>query len=146
MEFMKTYFPKKKEHEITWYLIDAQDKVLGRLSATIATILTGKNKPSYTPFLDMGNFVIVINASKVKLTGKKMKQKVYYRHSGYPGGIKETKAQELMVKAPEKMIRLAVWGMLPKNKLGKTLLKKMKVYAGSEHPHQAQKPKPLTID
>jgi len=146
MEFMKTYFPKKKEHEVTWYLIDAQDKVLGRLSATIATILTGKNKPSYTPFLDMGNFVIVINASKVKLTGKKLKQKVYYRHSGYPGGIKETKAQELMVKAPEKMIRLAVWGMLPKNKLGKTLLKKMKVYAGSEHPHQAQKPKPLTID
>ncbi|MDH5405234.1 MAG: 50S ribosomal protein L13 [Candidatus Aminicenantes bacterium] len=143
---MKTYFPKKKEHEVTWYLIDAQDKVLGRLSATIATILTGKNKPSYTPFLDMGNFVIVINASKVKLTGKKLKQKVYYRHSGYPGGIKETKAQELMVKAPEKMIRLAVWGMLPKNKLGKTLLKKMKVYAGSEHPHQAQKPKPLTID
>lgn len=146
MEFMKTYFPKKKEHEVTWYLIDAQDKVLGRLSATIATILTGKNKPSYTPFLDMGNFVIVINASKVKLTGKKLKQKVYYRHSGYPGGIKETKAQDLMTKAPEKMIRLAVWGMLPKNKLGKTLLKKMKVYAGSEHPHQAQKPKPLTID
>lgn len=146
MEFMKTYFPKKEEHEATWYLIDAQDKVLGRLSTTIATILTGKNKPSYTPFLDMGNFVIVINASKVKLTGKKMKQKVYYRHSGYPGGIKETKAQELMAKAPEKMIRLAVWGMLPKNKLGKTLLKKMKVYAGSEHPHQAQKPKPLTID
>lgn len=146
MEFMKTYFPKKKEHEVTWYLIDAQDKVLGRLSAAIATILTGKNKPSYTPFLDMGNFVIVINASKVKLTGKKLKQKVYYRHSGYPGGIKEIKAQELMAKAPEKMIRLAVWGMLPKNKLGKTLLKKMKVYAGSEHPHQAQKPKPLTID
>lgn len=146
MEFMKTYFPKKKEHEVTWYLIDAQDKVLGRLSATIATILTGKNKPSYTPFLDMGNFVIVINASKVTLTGKKMKQKVYYRHSGYPGGIKEIKAQELMAKAPEKMIRLAVWGMLPKNKLGKTLLKKLKVYAGSEHPHQAQKPKPLTID
>ena len=146
MEFMKTYFPKKEEHEATWYLIDAQDKVLGRLSTTIATILTGKNKPSYTPFLDMGNFVIVINASKVKLTGKKMKQKVYYRHSGYPGGIKEIKAQELMAKAPEKMIRLAVWGMLPKNKLGKTLLKKMKVYAGSEHPHQAQKPKPLTID
>ena len=146
MELMKTYFPKKKEHETTWYLIDAQDKVLGRLSATIATILTGKNKPSYTPFLDMGNFVIVINASKVKLTGKKMKQKVYYRHSGYPGGLKETKAQELMAKAPEKMIRLAVWGMLPKNKLGKTLLKKMKVYAGSEHPHQAQKPKPLTIN
>ncbi|MFB0518497.1 MAG: 50S ribosomal protein L13 [Acidobacteriota bacterium] len=143
---MKTYFPKKKEHEVTWYLIDAQDKVLGRLSATIATILTGKNKPSYTPFLDMGNFVIVINASKVKLTGKKLKQKVYYRHSGYPGGIKETKAQDLMTKAPEKMIRLAVWGMLPKNKLGKTLLKKLKVYAGSEHPHQAQKPKPLTID
>lgn len=146
MDFMKTYFPKKEEHETNWYLIDAQNKVLGRLSATIATILTGKNMPSYTPFLDMGNFVIVINASKVKLTGKKLKQKVYYRHSGYPGGLKETRAQDLMAKAPEKMIRLAVWGMLPKNKLGRTLIKKLKVYAGSEHPHQAQMPKSLTID
>ena len=143
---MKTYVPKKEEHEAKWYLIDAQGKVLGRLSATIATILTGKNKPSYTPFLDMGDFVIVINASKVKLTGKKLKNKVYYRHSGYPGGLKETRAEELKAKAPEKMIRLAVWGMLPKNKLGKALLKKLKVYTGSEHPHQAQKPQPLTID
>jgi len=143
---MKTYFPKKGEREVKWYLIDAQDKALGRLSATISTILTGKNKPSYTPFLDMGNFVIVINAAKVKLTGKKLKQKVYYRHSGYPGGLKATRAEELMAKAPERVIRLAVWGMLPKNKLGRALIKKLKVYAGSEHPHQAQKPESLTID
>jgi len=143
---MRTYFPKKEERESKWYLIDAQDKVLGRLSVTIATILTGKNKPSYTPFLDMGGYVIVINASKVKLTGKKLKQKVYYRHSGYPGGLKETRADKLMAKAPEKMIKLAVRGMLPKNKLGRAFLKKLKVYAGNEHPHQAQKPEPLTIN
>jgi len=143
---MKTYFPKKEEYEAKWYLIDAQGKALGRLSATIATILTGKNKPSYTPFLDMGNFVIVINASKVKLTGKKLKQKVYYRHSGYPGGLKATRAEKLMAKAPERVIKLAVWGMLPKNKLGRALLKKLKVYAGSEHPHEAQKPELLTIN
>ena len=143
---MRTYFPKKEERESKWYLIDAQDKVLGRLSVTIATILTGKNKPSYTPFLDMGGYVIVINASKVKLTGKKLKQKVYYRHSGYPGGLKEIRADKLMAKAPEKMIKLAVRGMLPKNKLGRAFLKKLKVYAGNEHPHQAQKPEPLTIN
>jgi len=143
---MRTYFPKKEERESKWYLIDAQDKVLGRLSVTIATILTGKNKPSYTPFLDMGGYVIVINASKVKLTGKKLKQKIYYRHSGYPGGLKEIRADKLMAKAPEKMIKLAVRGMLPKNKLGRAFLKKLKVYAGNEHPHQAQKPEPLTIN
>ncbi|MCD6451828.1 MAG: 50S ribosomal protein L13 [Acidobacteria bacterium] len=143
---MRTYFPKKTEIEKKWYLIDAEGKALGRLASTIATILMGKNKPSYTPFIDMGDYVVVINAEKVKLTGNKLNKKVYRRHSGYPGGLKEILAKDLLAKSPEKLIRLAVWGMLPKNKLRKVRIKKLKIYAGGSHPHQAQKPELIPLN
>ncbi len=140
----KTFLPKA-DAEKKWFVVDAQDQVLGRLATGIATILMGKNKAWYTDFLDTGDFVIVVNAGKVKLTGKKRTQKTYYSHSGYPGGLKETSAQELLEKRPERVIRFAVRGMLPKNKLGKKMLSKLKVYGGEEHPHEAQKPEPLAL-
>jgi large subunit ribosomal protein L13 len=142
---MKTYSPKKQELQNNWVVVDAQDKILGRLATEIATRLKGKHKPEYAPHLDNGDFVIVINADKIKVTGQKMAQKKYYRHSGYPGGIKEISLEKQMAKKPEQVIQTAVKGMLPKNRLGRALLKKLKVYAGTEHPHQAQQPVALDI-
>jgi large subunit ribosomal protein L13 len=142
---MNTVFAKKNEVERKWHIIDAEGIILGKLAAKVATVLRGKNKPIFTPNVDAGDFVIIINASKVRLTGKKLRQKMYYRHSGYPGGIKQTSALEMLQKTPERMIMLAVKGMLPKNRLGRALMKKLKVYAGSAHPHSPQTPKPLTI-
>jgi len=140
---MKTYQAKKEELNRQWYLMNAEGKVLGRLSTELAKILKGKNKPSYTPHVDTGDFVVVINAEKITLTGKKMKDKVYYHHTGYPGGIKETTAEKLLVKKPTEIIRMAVKGMLPKNSLGRQMLRKLKIYAGPNHPHEAQKPIPF---
>jgi large subunit ribosomal protein L13 len=142
---MKTYQAKKEEVDHKWYLVNAEGKVLGRLSAELVKVLKGKNKPTYTPHLDTGDFVIVVNAGKVTLTGKKMKDKIYYHHTGYPGGIKEMNAEKLLTKKPTEMIRMAVKGMLPKTSLGRQMLRKLKVYAGPNHPHEAQKPVPLEI-
>ena len=126
-------------------MVDATDLTLGRLASQVAAILRGKNKPEYTPFLDMGDYVIIVNASKVKLTGKKLEQKVYRTHTGQPGGLKETVYKDLMQKKPELAVKVAVKGMLPKNTLGREMFKKLKVYAGPEHGHQAQKPEELII-
>ena len=137
---MKTYQAKKEEVDHGWYLVNAEGKVLGRLATELAKILRGKNKPTYTPHQDTGDFVVVVNASKVGLTGKKMKDKIYYHHTGYPGGIKETNAAKLLARKPTEMIRIAVKGMLPKNSLGRQMLRKLKIYPGPKHPHEAQKP------
>jgi large subunit ribosomal protein L13 len=142
---MKTVLPKVSELNRTWYVVDAADQVLGRLASRVATILMGKDKPTYTDFLDTGDFVIVVNASRVRLTGKKLDDKMYYRHSGYPGGLRETNARRLLEKHPDRVLQLAVKGMLPKNKLGSRMLKRLKVYESDEHPHQAQQPRPLTF-
>lgn len=128
-----------------WYIVDAGGKVLGRLASEAARILRGKQKPNFTPHVDGGDFVIVVNASGVRLTGNKLAQKVYYRHSGYPGGLRVTSAEKKLGTSPDTVVRLAVKGMLPKNRLGRGLLRKLKVYSGSEHPHQAQNPQPLVI-
>ena len=137
---MKTYVPKKDEVERQWWLIDADGRILGRLATRVANLLRGKNKPQYVDFMDTGDFVVVVNAEKIKVTGKKLEQKKYYSHTGYPGGIKEKTLEELMDKKPEEVIRKAVWGMLPKNKLNRAIHKKLKVYAGPDHPHEAQQP------
>jgi large subunit ribosomal protein L13 len=142
---MRTYFPKQGDIEPRWFLIDAEGKVLGRLSTTIATIISGKNKPTYTPFLDTGDHVIVINAEKVVLTGKKETDKIYRSHSLYPGGLKSKEARFVRAEKPETMIEEAVWGMLPKNKIGRKMLKKLKVYRGTKHPHEAQRPEALEV-
>ena len=142
---MRTYFPKKGDIEPRWFIIDAEGKVLGRLSTTIASILAGKNKPMYTPFLDTGDHVIVINAEKVVLTGKKETDKIYRSHSQYPGGLKERAARFVRAEKPERIIEEAVWGMLPKSKLGWQMLKKLNVYRGAKHPHEAQKPERLEV-
>ena len=128
-----------------WFIVDAAGKVLGRLASEVARVLRGKHKPSFTPHVDGGDFVIVINAREIKLTGTKPEKKVYYRHSEYPGGIRVTAAEKMLAEKPEALIRLAVKGMLPKSRLGRRLRSKLKVYAGGEHPHAAQKPQPLTI-
>ena len=143
---MKTTKVAKKE-EVTreWFLVDADSKVLGRVATEIANILRGKKKPTYTPSVDTGDFVIVVNAEKIALTGNKMADKIYYSHSGFPGGLKEITAGKLLEKKPQEVIRKAVKGMLPKNKLARHMLKKLKVYAGGEHPHSAQQPKVLDI-
>jgi large subunit ribosomal protein L13 len=141
----KTFLPQKEAINKKWWLVDADGIVLGRLAAKVANILRGKDKPHFTPFYDTGDFVIVINADKVKLTGKKDAQKVYYRHSGYMGGLKEISYQRMKTTHPERIITHAVRGMLPKNKLNRKILKKLKVYAGSEHKHQAQKPEVFKI-
>lgn len=142
---MNTYFARKEDFtKKNWCLIDAKDKVLGRLATEVADILRGKNKAQYTPHVDTGDFVVVINAEKVQLTGKKWSQKVYYRHSGYPGGLKSISAEELLQKKPEELIRHAVRGMMPKSRLGRQMLKKLKVYTGDAHPHEAQEPALLT--
>jgi large subunit ribosomal protein L13 len=142
---MKTYQAKKEEVSHQWYLVNAQGKVLGRLATELAKILRGKNKPSFTPHVDTGDFVIVVNSEKVVLTGKKMKDKIYYHHTGYPGGIKAVNAEKLLAKKPTEILRIAVKGMLPRNSLGRQMLRKLKIYAGPNHPHEAQKPVPLTI-
>ncbi|MBD3872516.1 MAG: 50S ribosomal protein L13 [Acidobacteria bacterium] len=138
---MRSYMPKMDEITHEWVVMDASDQVLGRFATEVARLLRGKHKPEFTPHFDTGDFVVVINADKVKLTGAKMDDKVYYRHSGRPGNLKSETARERMDKYPERVIQAAVWGMLPKNRLGRKLLKKLKVYSGSEHPHQAQQPK-----
>src|SRR4030043_753319 len=139
---MKTYQAKKEEVEHQWHLVDAEGKVLGRLATELAKILRGKNKPTYTPQIDTGDFIIVVNAEKVALTGKKMKDKIYYHHTGYPGGIKSTSVEKLLAKKPTEVLRIAVKGMLPKNSLGRQMLRKLKIYSGPNHPHEAQKPLP----
>ncbi len=141
---MKTYFPRASEIERKWYVVDAENQVVGRLASRIASVLMGKDKPCYTDFLDTGDVVIVVNADKVRLTGKKWSAKIYYSHSGYPGGLKQSRAEELLSRHPERLLQLAVKGMLPKTKLGRSMFKKLKVYAGNQHPHQAQKPEVLT--
>ena len=139
--FMKnTYMQKKEEVSRNWYVIDATDMTLGRLAAKVATILRGKHKPTYTPHIDCGDYVIVVNASKVNLTGNKLDKKIYYNHSGYPGGLRERTARTMIENYPEEMIERAVKGMLPKGRLGRQMYKKLFVYAGSDHPHQAQQP------
>ena len=139
---MKTFVPKKDEVVKTWWLIDAEGKILGRLATEVAVLLRGKNKPEFSTFLDTGDFVIIINAEKVAVTGRKPAQKKYYSHSQYPGGLKTEVLAEMLAKKPEDVIKRAVWGMIPKNKLGRAVYKKLKVYRGPEHPHQAQNPRP----
>lgn len=141
----KTYLPPQDSIEREWYVVDASDQRLGRLASEIATILRGKNKPEYTPHLDTGGFVIVVNAEKVKVTGKKRSQKFYRRHSGRPGGMKMESFAHLQARIPERIVEHAVKGMLPKNSLGRQMFTKLKVYAGSEHPHAAQKPQEIKI-
>ncbi|MCM1985331.1 50S ribosomal protein L13 [Lyngbya confervoides] len=142
----KTYLPQKDSLEQKWYVIDAQNQRLGRLATQIAMILRGKNKPTYTPFMDTGDFVIVVNADKVEVTGRKREQKLYRRHSGRPGGMKVETFSQLQARIPERIVETAVKGMLPKNALGRQLFTKLKVYAGPDHPHQAQKPEVLTVN
>lgn len=142
----KTYLPSQDTIERNWFVVDATDQRLGRLASEIATILRGKNKPTYTPFMDTGDFVVVINAEKVDITGKKRTQKLYRRHSGRPGGMKTETFAKLQARIPERIIEQAVKGMLPKNTLGRQLFTKLKVYAGPDHPHQAQKPQSLEIN
>ena len=142
---MKTYMANPDKIERIWYVVDAEGQTLGRLAAEVAKVLRGKNKPEFTPHIDTGDNVIVINAEKIKVTGKKLDQKVYYHHSDYVGGMKETTLREMMAKKPEQVIELAVKGMLPKGPLGRTMIKKLHVYAGAEHAHQAQKPEVLTF-
>lgn len=143
---MKTYMATPSTIERKWYVVDAADKTLGRLAAEVAKVLRGKHKSTFTPHMDTGDHVIIINADKVRLTGKKLVQKVYFRHSGYLGGDKYTKAGDMLAKNPVRMVELAVRGMVPHNRLGSQIIKKLHVYAGSEHPHAAQKPEVLTID
>jgi len=141
---VKTYVPKEVESK--WYVIDAEGKTLGRLAAKIASILRGKHKPEYTPHLPVGDYVIVVNAAKVRLTGKKLEDKIYTRYSGYQGGLKRIPAGEMLKKHPERVVERAVKGMLPKNRLGRKLAKRLKVYPGPEHPHAAQKPEKLELE
>ena len=142
---MQTYMANPDKIERKWYVVDAEGCTLGRLSSEIAKVLRGKNKPQFTPFVDTGDYVIVINAEKVKVSGKKLDQKIYYRHSKFVGGMKETALKEMLAKKPEKVVELAVKGMLPKGPLGRTMYRKLFVYAGPEHKHAAQKPEVLTF-
>jgi large subunit ribosomal protein L13 len=143
---MKTWNAKPGEVERRWYLVDAEGKTLGRLATQIANTLRGKNKPQYTPHVDTGDFVVVVNAEKVVLTGKKLDDKIYYRHSGYPGGLRERTAREQLQRRPTEVLRMAVKGMLPRNRLARRQITKLKIYAGPEHPHGAQNPQPLNTD
>ncbi|UCF29909.1 MAG: 50S ribosomal protein L13 [bacterium] len=142
---MKTYSAKKGEVQRRWVLVDAEGQVLGRLASRVAGVLRGKNRPQYTPHVDTGDFVIVVNAEKIHLTGNKAEDKIYYRHSGYPGGIRAMTAAEMLQKKPEQVIKKAVKGMLPKNRLGQAMLSKLKVYAGPDHPHEAQRPEKISL-
>jgi large subunit ribosomal protein L13 len=140
---MKTYVANAEKRQRDWYVVDAEGKTLGRLATQIADALRGKRKPEYTPHVDTGDFIVVVNAEKIRVTGKKMEQKIYWRHSGYPGGIKSRTLAEMLDRKPEEVIRKAVKGMLPRNRLARQQLTKLKVYAGPDHPHQAQQPKPM---
>ena len=142
---MKTYALKAADISRKWYVVDAEGKTLGRLATEIATVLRGKHKPTFSPHLDNGDFVIVVNAGKIVVTGKKLHDKKYYRHSLYPGGLTERTLQQMLDKHPTRVIRLAVRGMLPKNRLGRAMMRKLKIYAQPTHPHQAQKPEPLEL-
>ena len=142
---MSTLFPSKTNLQRRWYVLDAQDIVLGRLATKVAMMLMGKHKPTYTPFIDTGDHVVVINADKVRLTGNKEEDKNYYRHSGYPGGLKTTTAKKMRQARPERIIELAIQGMLPKSKMGKQMYRKLNVYAGPKHPHQAQQPVEIAV-
>ena len=142
---MKSYMARPRTVERKWYLINAEGQTLGRLATEIARLLRGKNKPQYTPHIDTGDFVVVVNAEKVVVTGKKAEQKVYYRHSGYPGGLKETSFESMLERKPTEILRRAVRGMMPKTRLGRRQLKKLKIYAGPEHPHEAQNPQPYEV-
>ena len=139
----KTFIPKASDIRREWYVIDAEGEILGRLASKVATVLLGKHKPTFTPGVPVGDGVIVINAGKIRVTGKKLTDKMYYRHSGYPGGLKSISLRDQLAKHPERVIRAAVWGMLPHNKRGKSIIKWLKVYPGAEHKHQAQHPKVL---
>jgi large subunit ribosomal protein L13 len=143
---MKTYQANAQDRERGWYVVDAESRTLGRLATQIANVLRGKHKPTYTPHVDVGDFVIVVNAEKIAVTGDKREKKLYWRHSGYPGGIRSRTLGDLLEKRPEEVIRKAVKGMLPRNRLARQQLRKLKVYAGPEHPHQAQKPDQLEIE
>ena len=142
----KSYYPKLGEVSQEWYLVDAQGQTLGRLATRIARALIGKNKPQFTPGVDIGDFVVVVNAEKIAVSGKRLDQKVYYHNSGYPGGMKAVTLRDQLVRRPERVIRSAVWGMLPHNRYGRRLLRKLRVFAGPDHEHQAQKPIPLPDD
>ena len=142
---METYIPKLNEINQKWLIVDANGQVLGRLASEVASILRGKNKPIFTPHMDVGDHVIIINAGKIRVTGKKAKTKKYYRHTGYPGGLRSDNYSDLIKDNPEKILEKAIWGMLPHNKLGRKIYKKLKIYAGSEHPHEAQKPEKIEI-
>jgi large subunit ribosomal protein L13 len=137
---MRTFIPKKDDIEQKWWLVDAEGRILGRMATEIADLIRGKKKPQFTSHLDTGDFVVVINAEKIKVTGRKLEQKKYYHHSLYPGGIKEISLEDLLAKKPEEVIKKAVWGMVPKGKLGRALYKKLKVYRGPTHPHEAPNP------
>lgn len=139
----KTYVPKAGEITQEWYLVDANDQNLGRLASKIAHVMLGKHKPTFTPGVDTGSFVVVVNCERIRVTGNKLEDKFYYRHSNYPGGLKTVSLRDQLKKHPDRVIRAAVWGMLPHNKYGRQVIKKLKIYAGPEHPHEAQQPKPL---
>lgn len=140
---MKSYMATPKMDEKEWFLVDAQGKNLGRLASTIASVLRGKHKPTYTPHADAGDFVVVVNADKVRLTGRKLDQKMYWHHTGYPGGIRGNSAREMLAKHPEDVLKAAIKGMLPKNPLGRAMIQKVKIYATAGHPHEAQRPRPM---
>jgi len=144
--FMKTVSIRKEDVKREWFVVDATGKVLGRLASQVAHILRGKHKPVFTPHVDTGDHVIIVNAEKIRLTGAKMEQKVYYHHTGYPDGLKAESMKRLMEEKPEKLLRRSIWGMLPKNRLGRAMLKKLRVYRGPQHPHAAQNPKPIDLE
>jgi large subunit ribosomal protein L13 len=143
MKVQKTYIPKAEDLKSDWVLVDAEGQTLGRLATKVASILLGKHKPSFTPGMDTGDFVVVVNAERISVTGNKLEDKSYYRHSGYPGGIKAISLRQQLIKHPDRVLRDAVWGMLPHNRYGRKLIKKMKIYSGPEHPHAAQQPESL---
>ncbi len=145
MDVQKTYYPKQGEVERNWYILDAENQNLGRVASTIARVLLGKDKPQFTPGVDLGDFVFVINAEKIAVTGSKLDDKIYYRHSGYPGGLKKITLRQQLARFPDRVITSAVWGMLPKNRYGRKLMGKLKVYSGMKHPHKAQKPQVLEV-
>jgi len=138
-----TYYPKADEIQRDWVVVDANDQTLGRLATQISTVMLGKHKPGFTPGVEMGDYVIVVNASHIKVTGNKLDDKMYHRHTGYPGGLKSVNLRDLLAKNPERVIEKAVWGMLPHNRMGRSLMKKLRVYAGPDHPHAAQEPRPI---
>ena len=143
---MKTYIANPEEVEQKWLLVDANGQVLGRLASQVATILRGKHKPIFSPHMDVGDHVVIINADRIRVTGKKASTKRYYRHTGYPGGLRSDSFEQLMQKAPEQILKKAIWGMMPHNKLGKKMVKKLRVYAGEAHPHEAQKPEKIELN